>query len=316
MEPSSLENYMADRQWLQKGEQVLNLSKAGEGNMNVVLRGHTTLRSFIIKQSRPYVQKYPQVAAPVERIHIEHLFYRALSQSSIKQHLPKVLGFDGDNHMLFMEDLGNCEDMTSLYAQRKISAEQLKQLVHIITEIHSAQIPMDFPDNMEMRQLNHQHIFVLPFLADNGFSLDELQPGLNALAQPIKDDAALLDTIASVGQKYLQQGNTLLHGDYYPGSWMQDGEAMYVLDPEFGFVGFPEFDLGVMAGHLLLATHDKGYVTSLTQHYGHPIDQNLIAKVAGIEMMRRLIGLAQLPLKRTLREKKELLHMAKDLITI
>jgi 5-methylthioribose kinase len=35
--------------------------------MNCVLRIETA-RSFIIKQSRGYVEKYPQIAAPAERV--------------------------------------------------------------------------------------------------------------------------------------------------------------------------------------------------------------------------------------------------------
>ena len=48
------------------------------------------------------------------------------------------------------------------------------------------------------------------------------------------------------GERYLAEGSTLLHGDYYPGSWMTVDDAVFVIDPEFSFKGFPEFDLGVM----------------------------------------------------------------------
>jgi len=41
-------------------EEVISMKKPGEGNMNVVLRIITNERSFILKQSRPYVEKYQQ----------------------------------------------------------------------------------------------------------------------------------------------------------------------------------------------------------------------------------------------------------------
>ena len=44
-----------------ENEDLLNVTKAGEGNMNVVLRIKTNRRSFIFKQSRPYVQKYQDI---------------------------------------------------------------------------------------------------------------------------------------------------------------------------------------------------------------------------------------------------------------
>jgi 5-methylthioribose kinase len=39
-----------------------------------------------------------------------------------------------------------------------------------------------------------------------------------------------------------------------------------------------------------------------------------ISLYCGIEIIRRLIGLAQLPIKRSLMEKKELLNFAEELI--
>ena len=165
-----------------------------------------------------------------------------------------------------------------------------------------------------MRNLNHQHIFALPFMADNGFSLDNIQPGLQELSIPYKQDEELKKQISIIGEKYLSQGTTLLHGDYYPGSWMTDEQQIYVIDPEFGFVGFAEFDLGVMAAHLIMATQTEDYLSRIISIYPEEIDTHVTQQVAGIEIMRRLIGIAQLPLKNSLEDKKRLLEMAKKMI--
>ena len=50
--------------------------------------------------------------------------------------------------------------------------------------------------------------------------------------------------------------------------------------------------------------------------YKGKTDNTLISKVADIEIMRRLIGLAQLPLKRTIEEKDYLLQLARKMILI
>ena len=47
--------------------------------MNCTLRVTTTRRSFILKQARPWVEKYPQIAAPVERARVEAAFYAAVA---------------------------------------------------------------------------------------------------------------------------------------------------------------------------------------------------------------------------------------------
>ena len=310
----SLQDYLKSKGWLKDHEEITQISKAGEGNMNVVLRVTTNLRSIIVKQSRPFVQKYQNIPAPIDRIAVEHTFYEAVANSTITSHIPTIIGFDAHAHILAMEDLGDCDDMTFLYEQRNISNEQFNILIAVIHQIHNTKPPENFPDNIKMRKLNHQHIFILPFLSDNGFSLNDIQPGLQELSIPYKEDELLKEKVTLIGERYLSQGDTLLHGDYYPGSWMSKDNQLFIIDPEFGFLGFKEFDLGIMAAHLIMATHDISYIKKIESSYPSEIDIELLQNIAGIEIMRRLIGLAQLPLNRTLLEKAELLTMAKNLI--
>ena len=73
----TVEQYLRQQGWLLAKEQVKTLEKPGEGNMNFVLRVHTSWnRSFIIKQARPWVEKFPQFAAPVERVAVEATFFK------------------------------------------------------------------------------------------------------------------------------------------------------------------------------------------------------------------------------------------------
>lgn len=312
--PADLTRYLAKLGWLGEGEQVTAVTKAGEGNMNVVLRLQTNFRSVIVKQSRPFVQKYPQIPAPPERIHTEMEFYRAVNPVGTEAHFPKILGFEPAAHLMLLEDLGQAEDMTALYAKRKIGSSELETLVSMLMQIHKTPVPENFPQNLELRQLNHQHIFILPFLEDNGFDLDSIQPGLQALAQPLKEDVPLKQRISALGDTYLAPGSVLLHGDYYPGSWLKAKDNIYVIDPEFCFAGFAEFDLGVMAAHLIIATQDASLLDETLEGYTLPKDSHLVRQVAGTEIMRRIIGLAQLPLERSLEEKASLLELAQKFI--
>lgn len=300
--------------WLEDGESVREVSRAGEGNMNVVLRLATNRRSLVLKQSRPYVQKYPDIPAPAGRIGTEYRFYREVQGAGIGEHLPAIYGFHEPSHLMLMEDLGEAEDMTFLYRTRQPSPDTMQALTLALARIHACTLPPDYPDNLELRRLNHQHIFVLPFQKDNGFSLDDVQPGLAALAAPYISDGDLKAQITELGERYLSQGDTLLHGDYYPGSWLKaDGNA-YIIDPEFSFAGFPEFDLGVMAAHLVMATGDPDVWRQVLDLYPENADPRLTGRVAGTEILRRLIGLAQLPLERTLDEKRNLLETARKLV--
>ncbi len=312
---SSLEAYLGSLGWSAKAEHISKIAIAGEGNMNVVLRITTNQRSFILKQSRPFVQKYQDIPAPLERIIVEKKFYETVAENkSLHPHFPEIIGYDTAAYILMMEDLGDCDDMGSLYARKGIDDSYLKKLTSILKNIHATGPPLDFPENREMRKLNHQHIFVLPFLESNGFSLDAIQPGLQTLSVPYKRDEKLKKVVSRIGERYLSKGTALLHGDYYPGSWMSNTQNLYVIDPEFGFIGYAEFDIGVMVAHCILATNQEAYLEKIVQLYGGNVSKELIRKTAGIEIMRRIIGLAQLPLTRTLAEKEELLNLARKMM--
>ncbi len=313
IKPKELQSFLSKEGWIANDE-IVEVQSAGEGNMNVVLRVITDQSSFILKQSRPFVKKYPTIAAPLDRIMVENLFYQSLDTEQLGQYFPAVKAFSPTHHLMMLEDLGLVEDMTSIYRERRISDDQLEGLLDVLSKLHKQQVSLDFPDNLELRELNYQHIFVLPFLDDNGFQLDDVQPGLEKLALPLKKNKELKSKVDEIGELYLNRGNTLIHGDYYPGSWMQINDRVYVLDPEFCFPGFPEFDLGVMAAHLILTTGKSDVFQFINNKYQGRSDGELVRKVAGIEVLRRLIGLAQLPLERSLEEKTELLDISSQLV--
>ena len=296
-------------------EYITNVTKPGEGNMNVVLRIETNMRSFIVKQSRPFVQKYKDIEAPIQRIDVEYQFYKTIANNSLLcQHFPKVLKYNAKNHLLLLEDLGHCEDMTYLYQTHTITQQQIELLVGIVANIHNSKVTSNYPKNKELRVLNYQHIFELPFIENNGFSLNEIQEGLETLSLPYKKDAALKQKIKEIGSLYLSDGTTLIHGDFYPGSWMTKNNQIYSIDPEFSFLGFKEFDLGVLAAHSILILQNKSALAIIEKNYPNTINTTLLEQVTGIEIMRRLIGLAQLPITLSLKEKEDLLQLAYGLI--
>ena len=49
-------------------ESITSVVMAGDGNMNLVLRVTTDRQSVIVKQARPWVEKYRDIPAPAERI--------------------------------------------------------------------------------------------------------------------------------------------------------------------------------------------------------------------------------------------------------
>jgi 5-methylthioribose kinase len=317
-----LTEYLQRLQWLGAEEQVLKIEKPGEGNMNTVLRVVTSEGSLILKQANPFVQKYPSIPAPLGRIITEVEFYRRAESNARLQHfLPHLLDFDADSHLLAMEDLGANADYTHLYqANAVLKHQEALQLIDFLVVLHQidfSEIDRNtFPDNLALRRLNHEHLFIFPYALVHGFDLDTVQVGLQELALPYKNKEDLKKAALALGDVYLGTGNCLLHGDFYPGSWLKVGGRLRVIDPEFSFFGPPEYDLGVMIAHLLLTPTPKSLISEMYSRYKAQLDLNdgLLAQFIGMEILRRLIGLAQLPLVLTLDQKAELLQSASALL--
>jgi len=317
----ALEIYLRERKWIAPDEELKSASIPGAGNMNYTLRLKTSFRSFIIKQSRDYVEKYPQVPAPPERAVIEGQFYELIQQhDELRPFIPEVNHIDDVNNIITLEDLGESSDFLFLYERGKnIEAEAVSGLMKFLSVLHR-----DFREglvetrikNPRMRALNAEHIFQYPFLLENGFDLDAITPGLQEVSLKYKGDDDLKAQVKILSQAYLADGPVLQHGDFYPGSWLGALNGIKVIDPEFGFFGPAEFDLSVMRAHFIMAEQSEAILSQVEQEYasGIALDKVLLDALTGVEIMRRVIGLAQLPLVQNLGEKARLLEQAYEMI--
>ncbi|PPK85098.1 5-methylthioribose kinase [Neolewinella xylanilytica] len=311
---AEVEEYLNEKDFLIPGEEVLAIMPAGEGNMNVTLRVLSSRRRFIVKQSRPWVARFPELDAPVERILIERSFYQAIARNRfLTGHMPEILRCDAENFAIIMEDLGPADDLSSIYGtDRSLGKKQLATLLQFASELHGLTVEA-FPPNRLLKALNHAQIFELPFQAGNNFPLDAIYPGLAAVARPYQHDARLKAVVSELGAIYLNEGSQLIHGDFYPGSFLNVDDRVHVIDAEFAHRGRAEFDIGVLMGHLLMSRANGKRIHQIDTDYRKPAgyDDDLARRFCYLEIMRRIIGIAQLPLSLTLDERKHLLERAR-----
>jgi 5-methylthioribose kinase len=318
-----VERYLVSQGLAPAGTLPIAIARAGAGNMNLTLRvtaadGHT----LILKQGRPWVEKYAQIPAPIERTLVEAAFYRAVAPHPlVASQMPRVLHVDAGNHVLVLEDIGTGGDWTSIYDGDDLPAAALAALLEwldALGRVTMARTERSTFENRAMRALNHEHIFDFPLRASNGLDLDAITPGLGGAAQMLIADRAYVEIVTALGHRYLADGPALVHGDYFPGSWLRASGAIRVIDPEFCFVGDAEFDYGVLAAHLLLATAVEADPVSLQAVFASAaargLDSSLVAQYSGVEIMRRLIGVAQLPLPHGIDRKRALLDASRRLV--
>ncbi|HBO90052.1 MAG TPA: aminoglycoside phosphotransferase [Acidobacteria bacterium] len=320
---SELLNYLRKLGWLSTKEVILDVETPGDGNMNYLLRLQTSVRTVILKQARPWVEKYDQIDAPSDRALVEAAFYTAIkAYPALEGQMPKLLALDPSARMLMLEDLGTGNDYTNIYQDATLAESDLIQMVQYLSALHKVQVsrPSEFT-NPVMRRLNHLHIFVLPLQRENTNNLDAITPGLEKEALRVQQQRRYVDSVTSLGDFYLQDGKTLIHGDFFPGSWLRTSRGPKIIDPEFCFLGFSEFDLGILIAHLFLGQDTQSLVGLALDQYAEQSTRCLttaqkckILQFAGVEIMRRIIGVAQLPLICSLEQKRVFLAQSTELV--
>ncbi len=284
--------------WLAPRDVLTGMASAGNGNLNLTLRVTAGERSAILKQARPWVERYPAIAAPVERSAVEASFYRLCHASpALAGFMPQLIGVDPTWHILLIEDVGLQADAATHYARVAADSTGQARLIDFLARLHALNSPPTaMPCNREMLVVNHAHIFELPF------------------AQADRD---LAETAAALGDRYLTSKGALLHGDFFPEAWVYGATGIQVIDPEFCLFGPPEFDLGVMAAHLTMAG-DALSLDRLTAHYQSvsdgQVDRVLVARYAGVEIWRRLKGVAPVSLPLSHDRRTALIGLAAALI--
>ena len=218
--------------------------------MNDTLRVFTDDGSIIVKQSKPFVAKYPDIPAPIERLNSEAYYFELAN--SLKDLHPQILFHDKNNNILIMEDLGKASDLSSIYNEGKLNTEELNFLANYLIDLHNIKLQTTH-ENTQMRKLNNEYIFEPPFSGDLENMMLEVNESLYNNAKDIILSERLKPRLNELSNIYTANLEHLSHGDFYPGSILKTENGLKIIDAEFSFLGPREWDVAIFAAHLMLS---------------------------------------------------------------
>ncbi len=305
LDDAILPGYLRDRALLGRAESV-HVESAGDGNINWVRRVRAGDRSFIVKQARLHLERFPEYQAPTERIVCEARYYesvRALDRDGV---CPAVLHFDPEARVLVLEDLGDAPRLEAVLAGGGDASAVASRLARFLGAVHTAtagdpSLAARF-DNGAMRRLHGDHIFVLPF-APNEFPL---APPVRSRAEAIWRDGRIASVARDAYAQYLGRADALVHADVQATNVLVAQRGAVLLDAEIAHAGDPAFDLGTLFAHLWLPAVARGdgdaaggAVREARRAYAVAApngdarrDERAIG-YAAIEMLRRTLGAAR-----------------------
>lgn len=322
--------------WLGDEEQVTTCASLGGESSTVMrvelqeLRGGW--RTAVLKQSLPWLRRDESVAMPADRWRGEHAFYAAVARvPEAAARMPRLMAANEARFLLLLEDFRGASSLTSLYGGGSLgegAAEALGGFLRALRYGTRGGQDAEFAHG-GMKTLNHGMLFEAPFgspgqggngfgpdgLAPAGDALDVIEPGLGDAAATLRADRTFRGALSELGSRFLDAGACLVHGAFHPANWLllPNGDVR-VVDPQYSSPGDPEFDLGTALAHLLLARQPEEVVATFlsaatgveeagregpadAEEVETGVDRPLVARYAGAEIVRRLLGGAQLPLE-------------------
>jgi len=255
------------------------VDEVGDGNLNFVFVLRGPVGTLCIKQAPPYVrcvgESWPLTQ---DRVRIEAA---ALTEEAkhCPQHVPAIYLADGPMCLIAMEYIAS----PAVILRKALIRGDIFPLFpsHIATFLaetffHTSLLALPSDafraqaiafTNVEMCRLTEQVIFTDPYFAAE-FNR-HTSPQLDAEAVALRDDADAKAAAARLKCIFIEKQQALLHGDLHTGSIMIDQERMYVIDPEFAYVGPIAFDVAKILANLLLAFFAAtGHQTTLSSREG------------------------------------------------
>jgi 5-methylthioribose kinase len=285
----------------------LRVEAVGDGNINWVRRVRGAAGSWVVKQARPSLERFPQYRVSTERIVFEARYYEEVARFDAWRVCPAVLHFDPKERVLVLEDLGDAERLDARLARGEAARDAAAALAAFLGAVHRGTRGADLAArfcNDEMRRLHGDHIFELPF-RENDFPLS---PALRQRADEIRADRTLVASFDAAYASYLAPGRVLVHGDVQPANVLLTAAGPKLLDAEIAHVGDPAFDVGQLLGHLLLPALARGEperaapsLAAAWRAYAEAHGSEGLARpgeaarYAGIELLRRSLGAARVP---------------------
>ena len=243
----------------------LSIDEIGDGNLNFVfiiksLKDES--KALILKQAVPYLRCVGE-EFPLNK---ERMTYEIRALQSYAENTPKhtPLIYDANEEMsaIVMQFLGEHIIMRKGLIQEVIYPKFAEHISDFLAKnlFETSSLCLDstskreligrFNNNTELCKLTEDFVFTFAFMDHE--TNDTYAKGHES-AQKLFADMKFKKGVLELKYKFMNQTDTLIHGDLHTGSIMLNKKDTFIIDPEFSFVGPFGFDIGALLGNLIMS---------------------------------------------------------------
>ena len=235
----------------------------GDGNLNLVFRliDNNSSKSVIIKQALPYVRAAGESwPLDIGRGEIESKILK-IEYDLTDGLVPEIYCYDGEMCCMIMEDLKDYVIMRTgvldLVNYPKFADQITDFMVKtlllttdvVVEHKEKKEMVKDFI-NPELCEITEELVYTEPFGTYERNSMEDFMVDFHK--EQLEGDEELKLEVAKLKFEFMNNAQSLLHGDLHTGSIFVNQDNTKVIDPEFAFYGPIAYDVGALIANLIM----------------------------------------------------------------
>lgn len=233
----------------------------GDGNLNYVFRleDEVSGKSIVVKQAGSTLRISKEMTLNIDRGKIEAQILGIQGELSPGL-VPKVYLYDDTMCAIIMEDMTGHEMMRTGMVNHHIYPEFAEQISTFLVNslLLTTDVVIGHKDkkelvknfiNPELCEITEDLVFSEPYIDYNGRN-QIFPPNQEFIEREIYGDKELRLEAAKLKYEFMNNAQSLIHGDLHTGSVFINEAHTFVFDPEFAFYGPMGYDIGNVLANL------------------------------------------------------------------
>jgi 5-methylthioribose kinase len=245
-------------------DSILNCKEIGDGNLNYIFKvwDINSNKSVIVKQAGGVARISDDFKLSTDRNRIESEILK-LESKYAPGLVPIIYLYDTVMSCCCMEDLSDHVIMRSALMNHKkfplfadhISTFMVNTLLlstDVVMEHKAKKTEVKNYINPELCEITEDLVFTEPYNNKYGRN-DVFAPNVEFINTELYNDNELKLEVAKLKFEFLNNAQSLIHGDLHTGSVFIKEDSTKIIDPEFGFYGPMGYDIGNVIANLIFA---------------------------------------------------------------
>ncbi|CAM3584511.1 S-methyl-5-thioribose kinase [Erysipelothrix urinaevulpis] len=240
----------------------LEISEVGDGNVNYIYRVNDEDHSVIVKFANSFIRDSDTRELSTKRNEIEYEILTRQNQLSPGS-VPVVYHYSSDMNCIIMEDLSSFDVLREGLKEYKTYPHLAKKLSRFLYDVlfKTTDLVMDEEEkknlaghlvNVDMCEISERLVFTEPYLNNQKLNRYHASNEDFVTKELYKNDKLKLE-VAKLKNQFMNNTESMIHGDLHSGSIFISHDDFKVFDPEFSFYGPMGYDIGNVIASLTIS---------------------------------------------------------------